>query len=592
MKKTSPSQKGKGASAQSSANSKARSARKGSTEVFGVEAKGKVRQGTDLRSVRVHSIADLPPGFYVHTDREKFWRWIPILDRYILSEIVPPFFVSLLFFTTVYMALALQKMIGLFVGKGVDPLRLLDYFGYLLGNIMPMTIPMACLMSGVMAAGRLSGDSEITAIRSAGISFSRIYIVFLIFGTVMALVVGYLNFYLSPENTRKMEEFNKWVMAYNPLLAMTPGQFSGDKTQGLFEEKGRTMYTEGVNPETGELSGVQIREWTISLEGDEYFYIGTTAIPMGGSRLSQIIAAKKGTLVEKMGPNGEFEKSIRLKGGWILEWNQDKKGFSVYDLRNGEMDYNIPKKEEKKTLELNVSPETFTMPVLISIRNSIESEGLENIPGLEILHEMGLSIKGIGGLKAMVTQLQIDVIQTAQDPTISASEKTQKFSILTQLDALLKQSKKVLAKFNVEIHRRIAMPISCLIFSIISLPLGLVVKRSGKGMSFTMAVVLIIIYWGLFTVGSNVSDNSKFPVWLGPWAGNIVVTIISLNIMLKRTDMRLPLPVMKFFARIGERLSPVSDFLTRTFGYLEPLKTKLTVVLKKLSLWRNREGRG
>ncbi|EQA44435.1 permease, YjgP/YjgQ family [Leptospira broomii serovar Hurstbridge str. 5399] len=592
MKKTSPSPKGKGASAQSSTNSKSRSTRKGSTEVFGVEAKGKVGKGTDLRSVRVHSVADLPPGFYVHTDREKFWRWFPILDRYILSEIVPPFFVSLLFFTTVYMALALQKMIGLFVGKGVDPLRLLDYFGYLLGNIMPMTIPMACLMSGVMAAGRLSGDSEITAIRSAGISFSRIYVVFLIFGTVMALVVGYLNFYLSPENTRKMEEFNKWVMAYNPLLAMTPGQFSGDKTQGLFEEKGRTMYTEGVNPETGELSGVQIREWTISLEGDEYFYIGTTAIPMGGSRLSQIIAAKKGTLVEKMGPNGEFEKSIRLKGGWILEWNQDKKGFSVYDLRNGEMDYNIPKKEEKKTLELNVSPETFTMPVLISIRNSIESEGLENIPGLEILHEMGLSIKGIGGLKAMVTQLQIDVIQTAQDPTISASEKTQKFSILTQLDALLKQSKKVLAKFNVEIHRRIAMPISCLIFSIISLPLGLVVKRSGKGMSFTMAVVLIIIYWGLFTVGSNVSDNSKFPVWLGPWAGNIVVTIISLNIMLKRTDMRLPLPVMKFFARIGERLSPVSDFLARSFRYLEPLKTKLTVVLKKLSLWRNREGRG
>lgn len=593
MKKVSPPKKGKVAATESVPAAKKGKAAKGkTTEGFGVEAQGKVRQGTDLRSVRVHTIADLPPGFFVHTDREKFLRRIPILDRYILSEIVPPFFVSLLFFTTIYMALALQKMIGLFVGKGVDPFRLLDYFGYLLGNIMPMTIPMACLMSGVMAAGRLSGDSEITAIRSAGISFSRIYVVFLLFGTVMALLVGYLNFFLSPENTRKMEEFNKWVMAYNPLLAMTPGQFSGDKTQGLFEEKGRTMYTEGVNPESGELSGVQIREWTISLEGDEYFYIGTTAIPMGGSRMSQIIAAKKGTLVEKLGPNGEFEKSIRLKGGWILEWNQDKKGFSVYDLRNGEMDYNIPKKEEKKTLELNVSPETFTMPVLISIRNSIESEGLENIPGLEILKEMGLSIKGIGGLKQMVTQLQLEVLQTAQDPNISASEKTQKFSILTQLDALLKQSKKVLAKFNVEIHRRIAMPLSCLIFSIISLPLGLVVKRSGKGMSFTMAVVLIIIYWGLFTLGSNVSDNSKVPVWLGPWAGNIVVTIISLNIMLKRTDMRLPLPVMKFLNRTTDRLSPVFDFFDRIFRVFEPLKTKLTVVLNKLSLWRNRDGRG
>ncbi|PJZ68039.1 permease [Leptospira perolatii] len=583
MKKTSNPSGGKdgGSKKKSTSNASAKKtkisdskpSKKRNTVDFGVEAHGQVGSGTDLRSVRVHNVSELPADFYVHTDREKFLRKVPILDRYILSEIVPPFFVSLLFFTTVYMALALQKMIGLFVGKGVDPLRLLDYFGYLLGNIMPMTIPMACLMSGVMAAGRLSGDSEITAIRSAGISFSRIYVVFIAFGIFMATVVGYLNFYLSPENTRKMTEFNKWVLAYNPLLAMTPGQFSGDKQQDLFEEKGRTMYTDGVNPESGELTGVQIREWKIFLEGDQYFYIGSTAIPMGGSRMTQIISAKKGTLVEKLGENGEFEKSIRLRDGWILEWDDAQKGFSITDLRNGEMDYNIPKKQEKKSLELNVSPETFTMPVLIQIRNSIESEGLENIPGLEVLKEMGISVKGIGGLKQMVTKLQIELMQTAGDPNISAAEKTQKFSVFTQLDALLKQSKRVLAQFNVEIHRRIAMPLSCLIFSVISLPLGLVVKRSGRGMSFTMAVVLIIIYWGLFTVGSNVSDNDKFPVWLGPWSGNIAVTIISLNIMLKRTDMRLPEPITKFLDKIGEPW--------------EVLKTKLTAILEKIPLWRN-----
>ncbi|MGQ2871269.1 LptF/LptG family permease, partial [Leptospira santarosai] len=201
--------------------------------------------GADLRTVRLSSVEDLPPDFKVHTDKRKFYMAIPILNRYILGEILSPFLVALAFFTMVYMVLALQKMIGLFVGKGVDPLRLLDYFGYLLANTLPMTIPMACLMSGIMAAGRLSGDSEITAIRSAGVSFPRIYINFLAFGFAMALVVAYLNFYLSPENTRKMNEFNKWVLAYNPLLAITPGQFSGDKTQDLFEKRARTMYTDG-----------------------------------------------------------------------------------------------------------------------------------------------------------------------------------------------------------------------------------------------------------------------------------------------------------------------------------------------------------
>jgi lipopolysaccharide export system permease protein len=79
-----------------------------------------------------------------------------------MAEIIGPFLVALAFFTVIYMSMALQKMVGLFVGKGVDFFRLLDYFGYLLGNTLPSTIPMACLMSGIMAAGRLSGDSEIT----------------------------------------------------------------------------------------------------------------------------------------------------------------------------------------------------------------------------------------------------------------------------------------------------------------------------------------------------------------------------------------------------------------------------------------------
>ncbi|AVQ10842.1 Permease, YjgP/YjgQ family [Leptospira santarosai] len=523
--------------------------------------------GADLRTVRLSSVEDLPPDFKVHTDKRKFYMAIPILNRYILGEILSPFLVALAFFTMVYMVLALQKMIGLFVGKGVDPLRLLDYFGYLLANTLPMTIPMACLMSGIMAAGRLSGDSEITAIRSAGVSFPRIYINFLAFGFAMALVVAYLNFYLSPENTRKMNEFNKWVLAYNPLLAITPGQFSGDKTQDLFEKRARTMYTDGMNPDTGQLKGVQIREWEIFLEGNEYFNLGGKMIPMGGSRIIQIINAGKGNLVEKIGPDGEYEKSIRLKDGWILEWSDDRKSFSVTDFRNGEMDYNIPKGKEKKTLELNVKPETFSMPVLFQIRNNIESQGLEKIPGLETLKEMGIEIKGLTGLKQMVEQMKIDLALGAANGTLTPDQMTQNYSVLTQLMALMQQGKKVLTDFNVEIHRRIAMPISCLIFFFISFPLGLVVKRSGKGMSFTLAVVFLMIYFTFFTLGSTISYNDKVPDWIGPWSANILIALLSINIMIKRTDMDLPKPVQKVLDRISDQ------------------KSKLTKRLERLSIW-------
>lgn len=514
----------------------------------------------------------MPESFQVHTDkRPKYIPYkFPILRLYIFIEILSPFVVALSFFTMIYMAVALQKMIGLFVGKGVDFFRLLDYMGYVFGNTLPMTIPMACLMSGIMAAGRLSGDSEITAMRASGVSFPYIYSNFLIFGFIMTLIVGYLNFYLGPENTRKMKEFDNWIATYNPLLAIQPGQFSGDKTQDLFSEKGRTMYSGGLSEE-GILSKVQIREWKISSEGSDFIMFNSMAIPMGGSRVTQIIHAKEGYVVEKKNSSGEYEKAIRLKQGFIVEWNDTDKGFSVTNFIGGEMDYNVPSKTETKTLGINVKPDTYSLPMLFQIRNAIESEGLEKIPGLEILAEYGLSVKGVEGLRQLVEKMKIEILMGASNGSISQADLTQRFSIFTQMNELLSESKKTLTAFNVEIHKRFATPLSCQIFFFLSFPLGLVVKRSGKGMSFTLAVVFLLVYYLFFIFGSGVSYKSNVPDWLGPWSANIVIMLISFYIMATRTDAKLP-----------PRLKKMFEFFSRfhvSFGYKlkwkNPLRKKL-----------------
>ncbi|MDF3818817.1 LptF/LptG family permease [Leptospira sp. 96542] len=502
----------------------------------------------DLRTVRVHSKTDLPPGFMVDTDRFGKWkRFKPsILRVYILKEILSPFLVALSFFTMIYMAVAIQKMIGLFVGKGVDFFRLLDYMGYVFGNTLPMTIPMACLMSGIMAAGRLSGDSEITAMRASGVSFPFIYSNFLLFGFLMTLIVGYLNFYLGPENTRKMKEFDNWIASYNPLLAIQPGQFSGDKTQDFFSDKGRTMYSGGVDEE-GNLKNIQIREWAISPAGTDFIVLNNLAIPMGGSRMLQIINAKEGFLVEKKNSVGEFEKSVRLRKGFVVEWDPETNAIGVTNFLDGEMDYNAPGKKETKTLGINVKPDTFSLPMLIEIRNAIESEGLENIPGLEILKEYGLSIKGVSGLGQMVEQFKYEILLSGQTGG-NQEELTQKFTLFTQLNELLTESKKTLVSFNIEIHKRFATPLSCQIFFFLSFPLGLVVKRSGKGMSFTLAVVFLLVYYLFFIFGTNVSYKENVPDWVGPWSANIVIMTLSIYIMISRTDAKLPENIRK---RIG-----------------------------------------
>ena len=105
-----------------------------------------------------------------------------ILDVYIFKEILQPFFTWLFFWTTLFMSIVIKDVLGDLVGKGIDLTRVASYLYYLLAEKITQTVPIACLLSGILAAGRLSGDSEITAMRASGISFPRIYTVFLFFG--------------------------------------------------------------------------------------------------------------------------------------------------------------------------------------------------------------------------------------------------------------------------------------------------------------------------------------------------------------------------------------------------------------------------
>ena len=178
----------------------------------------------------------------------------------------------------------------------------------------------------------------------------------------------------------------------------------------------------------------------------------------------------------------------------------------------------------------------------------------------------------------------MEIILDSQKGTVSSSEMSNSYAVFTQLQGLLKDTKKTLIAFNIEIHRRLAMPVSCQIFFFLSFPLGLVVKRSGKGMSFTLAIVFLFIYNAFFILGSGISYKSNVPDWIGPWSANIVIACISVYIMASRTDISFRDSFIgKLFFWIGKRISPKVEKLN---AKLSPIwirvKTKLAPFTKPI----------
>lgn len=98
-----------------------------------------------------------------------------ILDKYIVKELLGPFLFGICAFSSVFIGTSTLLRIAQYVTKyGADLSAVIRLFVYSLPSIIVLTFPMSMLLASLLAFGRLSGSNEITAMRSGGISFSRL----------------------------------------------------------------------------------------------------------------------------------------------------------------------------------------------------------------------------------------------------------------------------------------------------------------------------------------------------------------------------------------------------------------------------------
>src|SRR2546427_4051868 len=97
-----------------------------------------------------------------------------ILHRYVFREILVPFGFGLSVFTGILLIARLLRLIELVVTRGVPALNILRLLGYIMPAFLEVTVPMAMLLSILVAFGRLSADSELIAMRSSGLSLYQL----------------------------------------------------------------------------------------------------------------------------------------------------------------------------------------------------------------------------------------------------------------------------------------------------------------------------------------------------------------------------------------------------------------------------------
>jgi lipopolysaccharide export system permease protein len=151
-----------------------------------------------------------------------------VLDRYLLAEMLGPFFVGVVGFILVLAVDLLFTMADLIINKGVPLWAVLKLMIYKLPSLLVMTCPVSTLFGTAMALGRLSKDNEIVALRTSGVTLNRIAVPILAVGFAVSLVSFITNEKIVPHANYVSSNIIRQIIYKQPLPEVKDNVFFKD----------------------------------------------------------------------------------------------------------------------------------------------------------------------------------------------------------------------------------------------------------------------------------------------------------------------------------------------------------------------------
>jgi LPS export ABC transporter permease LptF/LPS export ABC transporter permease LptG len=170
-----------------------------------------------------------------------------LIERYIIRAITPYLFLSLLLLTAILFTQQASRFGELLMGTRVPLGTVTQLALSLLPNVLVFTLPMALLTGILIGFSRMGSDSELTAMRAAGVGTWRMLWPALLIGVLLTLTSLYVNLKLAPESARALRRAGIYAALYKLDSPVEPRSFNtdipgkviyirnGDKSQGLWE---------------------------------------------------------------------------------------------------------------------------------------------------------------------------------------------------------------------------------------------------------------------------------------------------------------------------------------------------------------------
>lgn len=435
------------------------------------------------------------------------------LDKYLLKAFLGPFFAILLIVVFILLLQFLWLYIDELVGKGLGLKVILEFLWWGSATMLPLSLPLAMVLSSMMTMGSMAENSELIALKSAGVPLGRIFRPVMLMSAVLAVGSFFVSNNLVPTAYNKIYELRENILKTKDEIKIPSKTFYN----GI---EGYVLRVEDNDSRTGMMHKVMVYDHT-SGKGNVSLTIADSAI----MRMSE----DKTFLTFALYNGINYQENNTVAGRDTTRQLQ-RTEFSKQELIIPVDNYKF---EKTSTGRYSDQAKCMRLIDLVhdqdSIRVGLDSMRMGQIRVLRMDHALRYSHQLDSARRAALGAVfDLDLINTPsidKDIDIHNEAINNVSSLIATLNTFDRETYTpdfTLKLIDIEIYKKFSVALICFLLFFIGAPLGALIRKGGIGTPAIVSVLFFVLYYIVDIIGSKLARDGA----INPFVGTFIACLV------------------------------------------------------------------
>ncbi len=447
------------------------------------------------------------------------------LDQFILKSFVGPFLAILGIVTFILVMQFLWLYIDELVGKGLELKVILEFLMWGSCQVLPLAIPLATLLSSMMTLGDMGEKFELTAIKASGISLARVLLPMTIVSIFISIGAFYIGDRLVPYSINQIYTMRDDIGRTKSEIKIPTGTFY----DGI---EGYILRVEKRDKATGMMYHIQVYDHTTGK--------GNTRITVADSGIIKMSKAKDYLTFQLFDGVNYQEENRRKYRDTSLALNriQFHNQEMVIPLENYAFQHSDSARYGEQVRSMNLNALEHGHDSLMNLvnegtRRHVEEFRKQSYIGYRSQLDSNWRAEGTALLdppsdarwKSMTDK------QRGLDNAANAAKQYENVARGQTLESY--DYTHLIYRTDVEIWKKYAQALACLLLFFIGAPIGALIKKGGLGTPAIISLLFFVLYWVIDITGERLASNGATTAFIGKFISAFVLAPIGIFLTVK-----------------------------------------------------------